>query len=135
MRITIACPKGLSDDANQLAMVLGQGAADGETFGALTWAGADGATYAVASLDTGPDFLDRATQPLTRPAWDLRPYQISMAGAARAQAALRVWTEGQGAQPEAVPQATPDALVAVVGLPGLEAIAAMGLRRVEVELA
>jgi hypothetical protein len=135
MRITIACPKGLSVDANQLAMVLGQGAADGATFGALTWIGADGATYAVASLDTGPDFLDRAAQPLTRPAWDLRPYQISMAGAARAQAALRVWTGGQGTGPKAVPQATANALVMVASLPGPEAIAAMGLRRVEVEFA
>ena len=37
MRITIACPEALRDDANQLAMVLGYGPDDAETYGELNW--------------------------------------------------------------------------------------------------
>ena len=37
MRLTIACPHALRDDANNLAMVLGYGPADAETYGELNW--------------------------------------------------------------------------------------------------
>ena len=42
MRLTIACPNALRDDANQLAMVLGYGPADAETYGELNWQDAGG---------------------------------------------------------------------------------------------
>ena len=44
MRLTIACPEALRDDANQLAMVLGYGPSDAETYVALNWQDA-GATF------------------------------------------------------------------------------------------
>ena len=37
MRLTIACPEALRDDANQLAMVLVYGPSDAETYVALNW--------------------------------------------------------------------------------------------------
>jgi len=37
MRLTIACPATIRSDANQLAMVLGYGPADAETYGSLNW--------------------------------------------------------------------------------------------------
>ena len=37
MRLTIACPDALRDDANQLAMVLGYRPDDAETYGELNW--------------------------------------------------------------------------------------------------
>ena len=40
MRLTIACPNALRDDANQLAIVLGYGPADAETYSELNWRGA-----------------------------------------------------------------------------------------------
>ena len=42
MRLTIACPNALRDDANQLAIVLGYGPADAETYGELNWQDAGG---------------------------------------------------------------------------------------------
>ena len=50
MRLTIACPEALRDDANQLAMVLGYGPSDAETYVALNWQDAGGNLYACASL-------------------------------------------------------------------------------------
>ena len=42
MRLTIACPVPLRDDANNLAMVLGYGPSDAETYVALNWQDAGG---------------------------------------------------------------------------------------------
>ena len=42
MRLTIACPATLRSDANNLAMVLGYGPSDAETYGELNWQGVDG---------------------------------------------------------------------------------------------
>jgi len=42
MRITIPCPEALRDDANNLAMVLGYGPSDAETYVALNWQDVDG---------------------------------------------------------------------------------------------
>ena len=42
MRLTIACPEALRDDANQLAMVLGYGPSDAETYVAMNWQDAGG---------------------------------------------------------------------------------------------
>ena len=50
MRLTIACPDALRDDANQLAMVLGYGPSDAETYVALNWQDAGGTLYASAGV-------------------------------------------------------------------------------------
>ena len=42
MRLTIACPATLRSDANNLAMVLGYGPDDAETYVALNWQDAGG---------------------------------------------------------------------------------------------
>ena len=42
MRLTIACPDALRDDANNLAMVLGYRPDDAETYVALNWQDAGG---------------------------------------------------------------------------------------------
>lgn len=87
MRLTIACPDALRDDANQLAMVLGYGPDDAATYGALNWQNADGNLYACASLPVSDTFTTTAQATLVRPDWDTDNY-ISMAAANRAQAAL-----------------------------------------------
>ena len=87
MRLTIACPDALRDDANNFAMVLGYGPADAETYGTPNWQDAGGNLYACASLTVSDTFTSAAQSPLQRPAWDTDNH-VNMAGANRAQAAL-----------------------------------------------
>jgi len=122
MRLTTACPADLIADANQLAMCLGQSAADGLTYGTLGWQDGNGNTYAAASFLARPEWIAGATQPLQRPAWDTEGI-IDMDAAERAQAALVVHLGGD----EPVPQAAPGALTVVAGDDGLAAMAALGL--------
>ena len=127
-RITIACPAAHADDANQLAMVLGYGPADGLTYSNVGYQDALGNLYACASLPVGDSFVSTATSPLVRPEWDVEPYQVNMAGATRAQALVVFWEpvteEGGNSEP---PLATPDAITAVIGEDGVAMLKAMGL--------
>ena len=123
MRLTIACPDVLRDDANQLAMVLGFGVQDALTYVALNWQDADGNLYACASLPVSDTFTTTAQTALQRPVWDT-DNTVNMAGANHAQAAL-VFSP--------VPVlALPDKLTACVGDDALATLAAMGLTQVEV---
>jgi len=119
MRLTIACPDALRDDANNLAMVLGYGPADALTYGSLGWQDAAGNLYAAASLPVSDAFTTAAQTGLERPEWDTEPYTINMAGANRAQAALVFSLEPV--------QAMPDKLTACAGDDSAATLAAMGL--------
>jgi len=123
MRITIACPEALRDDANQLAMVLGYGSSDAETCVALNWLDTAGNLYACASLPVSDTFTTAAQSGLQRPAWDTDSH-VNMAGANRAQAALVFSLTPVTAMP--------DKLTACVGDDALATLAAMGLTQVEV---
>jgi len=124
MRITIACPDALRDDANNLAMVLGYGPSDAETYVALNWHDVDGDLYACASLIVSDTFTTTAQSGLQRPSWDVDNI-IDMDAARRAQAALVF-------SPTPV-TAMPDKLTACVGDDALATLAAMGLTQVEVD--
>jgi len=130
-RITIACPAAHVDDANQLAMVLGYGPADGLTYSNVGYQDALGNLYACASLPVGDSFVSTATSPLVRPEWDTEPYQVNMAGATRAQALVVFW-EPTEESPEP-PLANPDAITAVAGEDGVAMLAAMGLTAIPQE--
>ena len=125
MRLTIACPEALRDDANNLAMILGYGPDDAATYGGLNWQDAGGNLYACASLTVSDTFTTTAQSPLQRPAWDTDS-AISMAGANRAQAALVFSLEAV--------EVAPDKLTACAGDDALATLAAMGLTQVEVEI-
>jgi len=118
MRITIACPDALRDDANNLAMVLGYRPDDAETYVGLNWQDAGGNLYACASLIVSDAFTTAAQSGLQRPAWDT-DNTVNMAGANRAQAALVFSLTPVTAMP--------DKLTACVGDDGLATLAAMGL--------
>jgi hypothetical protein len=124
MRLTIACPEALRDDANQLAMVLGYGPDDAETYVALNWQDVDGNLYACASLSVSDTFTSAAQSPLQRPAWDTDSH-VNMDAANRAQAALVFSLTPVTAMP--------DKLTACAGDDALATLAAMGLVPVEVE--
>lgn len=102
--ITVACPEALIGDANQLARVLGYGPDDDQTYGAAIWQDAGGNLYAVASGLVSEAFPAAAAAPLSAPEWG-----ADMAAAARAQAAIRIWTE------EAPITAAPDRIAVVIG--------------------
>ena len=125
MRLTIACPEALRDDANNLAMVLGYRPDDAETYVGLNWQDAGGNLYACASLPVSDTFTTTAQSPLQRPAWDI-DNTVNMAGANRAQSALVF-----SLTPVA---AMPDKLTACAGDDALAVLAAMGLTQVEVEV-
>jgi len=124
MRLTIACPATLRSDANQLAMVLGYGPDDTETYVALSWQDAAGNLYACASLPVSDTFTTTAQSGLQRPSWDTDS-AISMAAANRAQAALVFSLTPVTAMP--------DKLTACAGDDALATLAAMGLTQVEVD--
>ena len=125
MRLTIACPDALRDDANNLAMILGHGPSDAETYGTPNWQDADGNLYACASLTVSDAFTTTAQSGLQRPSWDTDNI-ISMAAANRAQAALVFSLTPVTAMP--------DKLTACVGDDALATLAAMGLTQVEVDV-
>jgi len=123
MRITITCPEALRDDANQIAMVLGYGPSDAETYGSLNWLDTAGNLYACASLIVSDTFVSMAQSTLSSPAWNVDNI-IDMDAARRAQAALVFSLTPVTAMP--------DKLTACVGDDALATLAAMGLTQVEV---
>ena len=125
MRLTIACPATLRSDTNQLAMVLGYGPDDVQTYVALNWHDVGGNLYACASLPVSDTFTTAAQSGLQRPAWDTDS-AISMAAANRAQDALVLSLTPVTAKP--------DKLTACAGDDALATLAAMGLTQVEVEV-
>ena len=125
MRLTIACPATIRSDANQLAMVLGYGPSDAETYVALNWQDAGGNLYACASLTVSDTFTTAAQSGLQHPAWGT-DNTVNMAGAGRAQAALVFSLTPVTAMP--------DKLTACAGDDALATLAAMGLTQVEVDV-
>ena len=125
LRLTIACPDALRDDANNLAMALGYRPNDAGTYVGLNWQDADGNLYACASLIVSDTFVSKAQSTLSRPAWDVDNI-IDMDAARRAQAALVFSLTPVTAMP--------DKLTACAGDDALAVLAAMGLTQVEVEV-
>ena len=125
MRVTIACPAALRSDANNLAMVLGYGPSDAETYVALNWHDVDGNLYACASLTVSDTFTTTAQSGLQRPAWDTDNH-VNMDAARRAQSALVFSLTPVTAMP--------DKLTACAGDDALATLAAMGLTQVEVDV-
>lgn len=119
--ITVACPAALIADANQLALCLGYGPEDDQTYGAALWQDAGGNLYAVASGPVSAAFPTAAAAQLAPPSWG-----ADMSAAARAQAAIRIWAE------EAPITAAPDHIAVVIGDDARAALAALGVTQVPV---
>jgi hypothetical protein len=74
-------------------MCLAFSPADGETYVGLNWTDSTGNLYAAASWEASDAWVEGASQPLVRPAWDVDEI-IDMVAAERAQAAL-AWLQRQ----------------------------------------
>jgi len=119
-RATIASPVAHIADANQLALALGESAADDKTFNTAAWQDAEGNLYAVCSTVAKPIFAQIAGQPLQAP--DHAP-DMDLAAATRSQALLQI----NGGI------ATPDVIAVILGgrlESAQDHIAALGLSRV-----
>jgi hypothetical protein len=123
IRTTIAVPTTHIDDANQLALVLGESPADDETFGEPQWQDEQGNLYSACSTVAKQVFFDNASQPLQPPSF--APH-ADIEAATRAQALLQI-NDGP---------ARPDRIAAIVGdrlESAMDHVAALGLTRIEAE--
>ena len=91
----------------------------------------DGVSYVVSSMPR-TDWSLRALEPVTAPEWE-----ADLEAAQAAQAALVVWPAPGAADSEEgpgdPPLAQPDAITVIVGMPGRDALAAMGLTPIETD--
>lgn len=119
----IACPAGLIPDGRQLARCIGQSAADEDTFAEVPRVAGAGALWSVAAGPVSEAWLAAATGYLTEPPWG-----CDMDAARRAQALLLPLNAGGALLP-----LDPSRICYVLGLEGVDAMAALGLTWVESE--
>ena len=121
-KATIAAPSAHIQDANQLALALGESAADDQTFTAASYQDAQGNLYAVSSTVAKPIFAELAGQPLQAP--DHAPDMVE--AATRSQALLQI--NGGTASPDVIAVILGDRLESAQ-----DHIKALGLERVQQE--
>jgi hypothetical protein len=155
MILTVACPEAARDDAIQMRLVHGltNGQSASELINTFTaqYQDAEGNLYRVLSTPASQTAIDMMLASLQladlqRPAQDVPDedggYIINMAGANRAHDMLRgnVWMPATpdpetGEMPDnPVPQIDGTKIVAVVGMKGTDALAAMGLQAIPMEI-
>lgn len=155
--LTVATPDADRDDATHLAVALGwiEGWTPAEWEHCFTaqYQDASGNLYRIMSMPVQQSFIDTAVGmgPIDRPPQDVgtldpetgeygAPYVVNLTGAHRAQDKLVIW-QPIPADPETgiapdnpVPQVGADKIVAVVGMKGAAALAAMGLQSIPMEI-
>lgn len=125
--LTITCPAAHIASANHLAMALGGGPDDANTYRTPSWQDVDVNLHAAASHPVSKEYLESLRAPLVRPEWDVDE-TIDMTAATAAQAMLVFWQYSE--ENPTPPLATPDTITAIAGPDGLDALAMMGLTRV-----
>jgi len=126
-QITMIVPAAHRADATALVMALGASAADWQgAFANLTQQDADGAQYAVACWDARDAWLAKVADAPVRPAWDVEPFEVNIAGAERARALVVLHEPGE---PVPVPQASGETILILIGNPEAM-VAAAGLVRI-----
>lgn len=124
-RITLAVPEQLMPQANQLALIAGESAADINTFTAANWADTDGNRYSVCSTVIKPIVLSLLDTPLAD-----SPLQAEGADLVLAQQAMdKVVMYEQGVT------ATPDSIYIAIDYDPLEFFKDLGLTIVETDYA
>jgi hypothetical protein len=124
-RATIAAPESMMAGANQLALCLGQSAADDQTFRVANYQDAQGKKYAVASTVAKPNFVTGAQTQILAP--EFAP-DVDLVAASLMQSRLSI---GSLESPVA---ANPAGMAAIVGNrfeSAQDHLAALGLEPVE----
>ena len=101
-RATIAVPISKMEDANQLALCLGESASDDQTFTNANYQDADGNLYAVCSTVAKPIFGEMVIEELQAPAHAL---DVDLEKAERSKALLQI-NDGE---------ATPNVIAVILG--------------------
>jgi hypothetical protein len=156
-RLTIATPTAHLDDTRNLAVALGwingYTPQEWEQSFSARYQDAQGNIFHVSSFEASTGWIATATTmgPVERPPQDVgtldedtgeygAPYVVNLTAARRAQDRLVIW---QPAQPDPetgempsnpVPQASATNLVAVIGMKGPAAVAAIGLQAIPMEI-
>ena len=123
LRITIAVPEEFIDEANQLAMAIGQSYADGKTFDTVNYKDSNGNRYSVASTLAIDTFPQTASSDLQLAITE-RYGEGSIVNLEQAQLAQSKLIVG-AAKP--YPTAQPNNIVAIIHPNPLFAISAMNL--------
>lgn len=132
-RITIAVPTPLINDANQMALCLGDNPSDVNTFPKAQYKGKNGRLFSVCSLLSSDSFIKVPTWVLVAP--EHSP-ETDVEAATRAQATLVVWDtleplEDGTAAPNPMPSAVAGVITAIAHDDVHLALKAMGLTRKE----
>jgi len=130
-QITMIVPEAHRADATALVMALGASVADWQdAFANVKQQDADGGRYALACWYASDGWMAAVTHAPVRPAWDLEPYEVNLAAAARAQALVVLHNPVDGAgEPVPVPQASASVILMLLGNPEAM-LAAAGLVRI-----
>ena len=124
-RMTLVVPESLMNQANQLALIVGESSDDDKTFTTTNWQDKDGNLYAVCSTMIKPIVLSLLDTPLTD-----SPLQAEGADLSQAQQALdKVVMYKQG------DKASTAKIMCAIDFEPLAAFADMGLTIVETDLA
>ena len=130
-QITMIVPAAHRADATALVMTMGASAADWQgAFANLGWQASDGAQFALACWDASDGWLANVADAPERPDWDVEPYEVNLAAAARAQALVALHNPVDGAgEPVPVPKASGETILILLGNPEAM-VAAAGLVRI-----
>jgi hypothetical protein len=124
--IPTAVPETLTADANQLAMVWGEGPADAFTWGDALFQDEAGNRYTVRHLWATEAWIHRVKEDEpVNPEWDTEGL-VDLVAAERAREALDVLTYDAEADPDLY-KVKPNRAIAIVGIDGDAALALMGL--------
>ena len=123
--LTTACPADLWSAYVQLRRTVApdEHTADNPPGGTAGYE-RDSVSYVVSSMPR-TDWSLRALEPVTAPEWD-----ADLEAAQQAQAALVVWRADDSGEP---PLAQPNKITVIVGMPGRDALTAMGLEPIEMD--
>jgi len=113
--------------ANHLAVAIGEGSGDFQTFQQADWVDAEGNKYSVASMQATATLFAYAGTMLQHR--DFAPAEWSFELASFAQSKINLWM-GEGD----IPTADPEHIVGVVMDDAMLALASMGLTRLEAEV-
>ena len=127
MMLTVAVPAHMKDQANSLAMALGEGLSDGLTYGRLSARDASGNLFFWAVF-LKSQLKQDWSHPLQRPAWDAQG-ALDIKAAEAARDALYIWPSSEDlAAPQ---QAQQDKISVIAGISSSIALKLLGLSREE----
>lgn len=141
-RITLAVPEAMIPEANQLALVMGESAADVNTFSTASWQDAQSNKYAVCSAVSKPVILNALSTGLPDPVPSHAEEIVDIALAQQALDSLVIFSDAvveydeNGEEISSTPatQVDPEKITLAIDGDPMTVLTAMGLSRIEEEI-